>query len=435
VVELVNQILQRENFRQTSALVFATSIVITLLFWMILPTNFRINESTDYTGFYEPLARSVLEGRAFTHMDGTPATRYPPGYPLLLAGVFGLSHLLNISEAAILSGFILLCMGLESVLTFMLARTIWRPMLALVSSLVWITYPFALWLTKEPFSENPFIVVLYGGFYLFWYALLRRSSAWPTYFVSGLLMGCAMLIRPIAIGVGFVMAAIIWLLRRDISGRSRLFLMTMLLVGNFMAIFPWEAWIYSNTGNVVVLSSSGVIAIRDGLTFAVSGGFRRAGGLSADVMVLMKDLSGRGDEMESLQQIITVMTEQLRTRPLTVIKLFAIKSVLSWYGTDRRRFETYTMLIQIPYLVLILWGSWAAWKKGGLPKELTISIWLMVAYFWGVTLLVSPLLRYMTPVMGLLFVLIPGSFLSTTNRQDQPLQEGNSTARRLLSAR
>src|SRR5262249_32817701 len=123
---------------------------------------------------------------------------------------------------------------------------------------------------------------------------------------------------------------------------------------------------------------------------------------------LMKDLANRGGEMKSVNGIISLMSEQLHRRPLTVIKLLAIKSVLSWYANDRRQFEIYTILIQIPYLLLILWGSFAAWKNGGAPKQLTVGIWLMVFYFWAITILVSPLLRYMMAPMGLLFVLMPG---------------------------
>src|SRR5215831_16373312 len=96
---------QREWFSWPVGVVFVTSILVTFVFWMILPDTFRINESSDYISFYEPVGRNILAGRGFTRADGSPALVYPPGYPLLLAGLFGFSHLLNISEETILSTF------------------------------------------------------------------------------------------------------------------------------------------------------------------------------------------------------------------------------------------------------------------------------------------------------------------------------------------
>jgi hypothetical protein len=41
---------------------------------------------------------------------------------------------------------------------------------------------------------------------------------------------------------------------------------------------------------------------------------------------------------------------------------------------------------------------------------------LIVGYFWAMTVLVVPLLRYMLPVMGLLMVAIPGVIVSLEAR-------------------
>lgn len=144
--------------------VFILSIFVILLCWSALPEVFRINESADYIVFYEPVARNLLAGRGLIGTDGTIAVRYPPGYPFILAGIFGLSKLLNIPEGIALSAFILLGMGLASVLVYLLARTVWGTFPALFSSLVWITYPFTLWLTKQPNSEVPFLAFFMGVF-------------------------------------------------------------------------------------------------------------------------------------------------------------------------------------------------------------------------------------------------------------------------------
>lgn len=401
-----------KQLKQPAIFVFFSSILITLIFWTILPSPFQIMENSDYRGSYEPMARNILAGRGPIYVHGTAIIRYPPGYPFILAGIFRLSRLLNVSEGYVLSLFILICIGLASVFVFFIAQSVWGTFPALISPLVWASYPFVLWLTKEPTSEVPFIVFLYGGFCLFWYGLRRKRHAWLIYLLFGILVGFASLIRLIAIGIGLVMGIILILVGRNMRLGLRLFLAGAILLGNLAAVFPWAALIYSSTGRIMPqLSMYGVSSIRDGLECAVTTkSWRKGFKLPQDVAALMKDVRLHHDELESFGNTVSFIKERLRRQPLTVAKLFLIKLARSWYGTNSNRFEIQIMLIQIPYLILILWSTIVACKQGGTAKQLAISIWLTVAYFWGMTISVLSILRYMTPAIGLLFILFPVLF-------------------------
>src|SRR5262249_2328310 len=155
--------------------VFITAMLVTWLWGALLPDNFQQNESSDYIGFYEPLASSLLAGNGFRQPDGAPSTRYPPGFPILLAGVFEISKILNVPRAVAVSAFILICTGLTAVLVFLLARIIWKPIPAIVASLIWITYPLGLWLAKQPNSELPFMVVLYAAMLILFREVTRQN--------------------------------------------------------------------------------------------------------------------------------------------------------------------------------------------------------------------------------------------------------------------
>jgi len=385
--------------------VFVGSILVTLIFWSILPSQFAVNESTDYVTFYEPVARNILDGHGFIIGEDL-AIRYPPGYPLILAGIFGLAKQLHISEGTLLSAFILLSMGLSSVFVFCLARTVWGSLPALVSSFVWMTFPFALWLTKQPNSEMVFMSLLFGGFYIFWNALVHKNRAWPIYFFSGLLIGFAMLVRPIAIGVGIMMGVILWVVGSHMTVRLRLFLISMVLIGNFVAIFPWEVWVHSKTGRVVLLSGIGQNSLARGLTFhSFPDSFRQV--VPHDISLRLQDIEARADEMESFGSILFVWADEFKDHPLSMAKLFALKAARSWYGTDSGRHEKLVKLIQIPYMILFLFGSFSAWKQGGIARHLTFSIWLIVFYSWGMATLGVAMVRYMVPPMGLLMAVIP----------------------------
>lgn len=395
--------------------VFLASCLVTILFWRFLPERFQVNENSDYVTFYEPVARNIVKGSGYLNDEGLPAIRVTPGYPFLLAGLFEIAHLLAIPEQTILSMFTLLSMGLASVFIFLLAQNVWGLFPGLIAAMVWMTYPFTLWLTKQPNSEIPFLAVLYGGFYVFWYALTRKSH-WSIYFFAGLIIGLSMLVRPIAIWAVFVMGVILWVKLIQVKASSRLFLIMIMLLGNIVAIFPWEMWIYSKIGKVLPLRTASFL--HDSLTFAVlSKGFRQGVKVPEDVEELMRSMANHKNELKSLKGAMSILDEEFRRRPLTFAKLFAIKVARSWYGTDTNRFEGLILLLQIPYLVLIIFGSRAAWKQGGLAKELAISVWFMTLYFWFMTIIALSILRYMVPAIGLLFVLIPAIFVKDEKSQ------------------
>ncbi len=395
-------------------------MLVTVSFWKVLPSSFRLNEGSDYVFSYEPAARNLLAGHGFSLEDENPVTVYPPGYPLILAGIFRASQLLGVSEDASLSVFAVICMALVSMFVFLLTRMFWWTLPALIASLIWMTYPFALWLTKQPNSELPFMVVLYGGLCLFWYALSQRLPA-RVYCLCGLAFGLAMLIRPIAIGIGLVLSAIVWFTRRELGRRVRLLMIVMLLLGNVVAVAPWEAWVFAKTGNVILLSTNGVRSMRDGVTFAVeSKGYRQDSRIPPDVIQVMDDIRVRKEEITTFSDFRSIIFQEFRSHPIAGTKLLVLKTVRSWYGTDSQRLEGPILLIQLMYLVLVAWGARSAWKRGGLQRKFVIGALMVTLYFWGMTFLALSILRYMVPAVGLLFVLIAGCYPLRLRSETKP---------------
>jgi 4-amino-4-deoxy-L-arabinose transferase-like glycosyltransferase len=394
--------------RWTLAGVFATAVVVTLIFQATLPDAWRANENSDYTDFYEPVAQSVLAGQGFQRGAGVPATAYPPGYPVMLAGVFWLSGVLGLPSDSTLSAVAAVGMGISALLLYALARRLWRPRAALLAPLLWLTYPFALWLTKQPNSEIPFLVVFYGAWYLFCTAALRRSRGRAPYFLCGLLAGIAMLIRPIGIGVGFLLCALLWLGRRDLEPRVRGLLIGSLLLGNLVAVLPWEVWLYQRTAQVVMLATNGPAGMEDGLTFAVTPlPWREPVKVPAGVAAVMRDVKANASHLRSMSDFGLALVAELRTRPVAVAELVALKAARSWYGTNSARHERAILLIQAGYFLVVVCAAYTAWKRGGIPRQLTVGVGVLVLYFWGMTVLVLSILRYMVPAVGLTFLLVP----------------------------
>lgn len=93
--------------------------------------------------------------------------------------------------------------------------------------------------------------------------------------------------------MSFVIGVIIWLfVGKKLS--LKLFLIAMVFSGNLLMVAPWKGWMYHRTSKIFPLCSSGVNAIRDGLTFRVKmKGYRQGVWVPADVRALQSDISGQ----------------------------------------------------------------------------------------------------------------------------------------------
>ena len=105
--------------------IFSLTIAITLIFWLLLPASLRVDDGSDYSAFYEPVARNLVAGHGLLLPDGSAATRYPPGYPFVLAGGFAVAALLHLPEGVVQAVITLLCLGTAATLLWTVARSVW----------------------------------------------------------------------------------------------------------------------------------------------------------------------------------------------------------------------------------------------------------------------------------------------------------------------
>jgi len=398
------------------------SIIILLSFWTIVPGGaFNQSENDDYYNYYLPVGQNIANGQGITLRE-KPALDYPPGYPLIVAANQMLAELTGISADGVTRLSVVLLFAAGALLIFMLARKLWGPGLALLASALWSCYPVVLWAARNPNTELPFSIVLYA-------TLLCALTAWSAkknnallFVIAGAVCGISMLIRPITIALGIVLSVLI-LFGRLHRFRKRIMFALCLVAGNLAAIAPWEIWAYTKANEIIPLSSSNraSITVFDGLTFAVwnPGGIRRGIKVPADVRALMAEAHDK-----YLPIIETTRPEELRafligkfkTQPVTVIKLMVIKAARSWYGTFSNRFETPIFFIQLFYLSVLAWACVIFWRKRPDSRRLLIAASLVLGYFWCLTVLVDPLVRYMMPVLGALMVFFPAIPWFFTNR-------------------
>ncbi len=408
---IFSNILENNNF--LAILVFLSAIAVTIAFWAILPASYRVNENSDYLTFYEPVARNFLAERGFVTNTNQPAITRPPLFPLMLVGVFYTAQVTRISEITMLHVFILSWVSLAALLLFAIARQIWSSWLALVVVYLWIFYLPALWMSKQPNSEIPFTTLFFASVLIFWIVYYNKSPKPLWYLIVGVFIGLTALVRPIAIGLVFPYWAML-ALQNDQAKRSRLIAGLLILFGFLVTILPWEIWAYQETEKILPLATTGIPSVLDGLTFALNTpGYRNSIWVPEDVQQWMVGLNENFQIMKptSLQDVLSILIPGVKHQPLAFCKFLLIKAARSWYGTDSLRLDSWILVFQIPYAILIFLGTVASWKTGGLVRIFSIGTWLIALYFWATTFMVLSVLRYMTPAIGLLFCLIPAVFV------------------------
>jgi hypothetical protein len=394
------------------AIALAIPVVATLAFWLVLPPAYRVAESSDFETFYRPVAEQIRAGHGIVLPNGAPALRYPPGYPMIIAATLGVSDALKITETAALDILTLLCVAVSSLLLHLMAREAYDGWLDLAPSAAWSTYPLALWLTKQPNSEVPFTVLLFGTVYVVWLLTRRSTPHLGLAAGAGVLCGAAMLVRPIAILLPAVFAAVVWLLGFEWPRGARALAAAAIIGASALVVAPWEIHAGRAEGRFVPLSTGGEATMRDGLTFGVNTNksYRQGIWVPDAVRTVMIRFYAQYDSLTSFRAIVRATGKELADHPVGVAGLVGMKMTRAWFGTDSQRMERYILLIQAVYLTLLGWGAWVAWRKGGDKRRLAIIVLGVLATCWAMSVLTLPLVRYMVPAIGLMFVLLPAVF-------------------------
>lgn len=383
-------------------------VVCTIAFWAVLPSAYRVSESTDFTSFYEPVAQRVLAGNGITTASGAVAMRYPPGYPAVLAAAIGAGRTIGVSEETSLNALALVCVAIASLLLHLMARDIWTGWAALVPSAAWSTYPLALWLTKQPNSELVFTPLLFGCAYVVWKLTRSVRPGVGLVIAAGVLAGAAMLVRPIALLLPIVIAGLLLVLAREWDRRARVVTAIAVVAVALLVTLPWEMHASRAAGHFVLLSTGGVPTMRDGLTFGVNAEKGRAGIRVPDAArTVMIGFYARYDSLDSFGAIARAVLAETARHPMGMAELVALKLVRAWYGTDSQRLDGSVLIIQLVYLGALLWALSVAWRMGGERKRLAMIVAVMLLTFWIMSVLALPLVRYMLPSIGLAFALLP----------------------------
>ena len=192
---------------------------------------------------YMALARSLLGGEGYL-IDGVSTSRWLPGYPLFLAGVFGL-----FGESTLWVGLIQsLLHAANALVLFFLGRRLFGNGVGVTAGFMAALYPFYLFFVPIFLTET--ITVLLASLSLLFIYRAGDGKPWD-FFWAGLFSGGAVLIRPGYLTLALLMIPyLFWMgrrkLRRTMVGVS---LATGVVV---LMLLPWALHNLKLQGNFLV---------------------------------------------------------------------------------------------------------------------------------------------------------------------------------------
>lgn len=379
--------------------IFVVSIFCSLIFLIFLknigPAEHNV-PGTDYLTDYEPIANSILQGKGFT-VEGKVYPNRPPGFPIFLSGIFVLSQITGVEKLDLIVVFNIILTALACCLLFLVAKEIFNKKIALITSLLWASYPFNLWFIKNPNTEVPFIPLLYAGILFFILTLKRKNLKFA--FFTGITLGLASLVRPIGLFLPFFLGllTIIFLWKVE-SKKKQLFLATILLVGSLLIISPWMVYLHSKTGNLISASPTISHSVITGIRWLIEPGQEVV--ISDDVLSLIERI--KTEDLTSFFNLSQFFGQELLNRPVPLLKLIGLKLARSWYATSSGWYEREILAVQLIYLFSSFFGLMYLIGKNKIREVALLSG--IVFYFWGITFISVSILRYMIPVMGLMII-------------------------------
>ncbi len=247
ILKFFNKIYNNKRF--LIIFIFLASVLCSLIFLSLFrnigPPEHRL-PTADYLGEYGPIAESILQGEGFPFEEKDSFVYIAPGYPAFLVGIFGLSQLTGIDRLDLIIFFNVIISALSSCLLFLIAKEIFDKKIALIASLLWMSYPFNLWFVKNTHTEVPFILLFYAGLLLYILALKRKNLG--LVFLGGFILGLSSLTRWMGLFLPFLLAPLIFFLLKGVSKKRQFLLAAIFLIAALLPFLFWQTYAFTETG-------------------------------------------------------------------------------------------------------------------------------------------------------------------------------------------
>jgi 4-amino-4-deoxy-L-arabinose transferase-like glycosyltransferase len=369
---------------------FVFAVVVRMVSWVALPDPIlSTNASIAYLGG----ADLLLDGDGFR--DPTYPIFTPPLYAVFIAGgsiLFGNNQLP-------IKVFQVIVDGLMVVIIYLITEKVFDRRVAVLSSVAWAIYPFAIYPTIYIGSETIFTFLL-GCAILFIVRALHLKNVYD-YLLTGCFLGLATMVRgttqflPLLLPLVFVSA----------EGINKHMVMNYLILCLVFAtvLLPWGMRNYLVLGKFIpVANASGVFL------YGASDKFLTIDERDKELPLFYERLRGKGLQIPSrgsslvekdtfqLKAAMESYKEQLIEDPLKLILFLLKKCFRVWYATESGRGQGIILAVNLfvyPFAIVGMVISHACKNKYAL------GLIGLIGYFVVLHSLALPLFRYMIPIM------------------------------------
>ena len=400
---MFNNILSKLNNKYLFILCF----IISISFYLLIPQSYKINESSDYIGYYKPVAENIVNGIIPEGINHELGYGYPIGFPIILSFLIQISRLISIDINTIIFIFSILCIYISAVILKEISNEFFEKNISIISSLTVVSYPLILWTIKQPNSESAFLPFLFLSTLIYIKGFKNNKNTYL--FSSGILLGISMMIRPIAIGLPFVF--VLFTVFYKLKTKEKIFkvLVSSLIIlsGVLVTVSPWEYYVYHRINKVVPLGTVGGGGIYDGLTFNVNlKNYRIKKELPANIENLMTEFKNDLVMPPTFKEISHTLNKQLINQPSTLIEFYTYKFFRTFYATDSHRNETPIFFLQLIYLSLVAFAVIKSIKKR-IMNNFEFLFLGIIFYFAFMATIALSIVRYTVPAICLMFVFLP----------------------------
>ncbi|MDP3990931.1 MAG: glycosyltransferase family 39 protein [Candidatus Nealsonbacteria bacterium] len=328
---------------------------------------------------YDVVAQNLIQGKGFIYNDKPikeSLSNNFVGYPVFLASIYYLfGH-----DYQIVKFIQFLLLGGMAIIVYLMTRKFLdlSPLLALLSSLTLILWPYFIFYPTLIVSETLFIFF----FLLLIYFLLsfsKKPSLKNSLLVGGLL-GIAALVRPVALFLPFWIVFFLLIFLKPLREKVNLLKLVIVLIVFFAVLSPWGMATHQLNPISNHLLQSIITKAYVRLDYTEGSQALKPGETSLKTMALAR--------LKNIYLFWNPGAEGANAQ--TIKETFPIMGVL---------FHIYKIFFFI-VLALAFWSlKWIRRKK-----EILI-LWIVIFYFWSLHIVFWPYPRYTLPIIPLIIVL------------------------------
>lgn len=384
-----------------NVLVITALSIITLLLSVIFVKNFPTLPVVSDSEDYQTIAVSILAKHTYPSIPNQTLLIYPPFYPLFVTIIYALTQIGSHISIYFIQ---YLLVGLTSILLFVTLRKYANIKLipSVLGALCILFWPYLILYSQLISSEVLYTFLLMLFFFLF-FSIRKESKCWII-IVTGIILGCVILTRPVAlllfpwilIGL-FIISKLPKIFSiQEIPWKKYL----MVLVISIATLLPWEIYIHKHYDRIIpVASNLGNVFSKANKTFAYLPDVEKPSILKAKVknLYLFWDPGAGGYHLDILKEKYPVAGVAVHTYKIIFFAI-VIMAGISAVICRRNRLVIYSLLI--------------------------------ITYTWGVHTVLFPFPRYTLPIMP--FVIIV-AVIGITYFYDRFSKKNESTSSNTVS--